>query len=59
LMQIRMEMKTESVKNLEQGIDNLMSALNRKASLLEVSSIVHDQIHPNLFLAFDLKLKGE
>jgi len=59
LMQIPIEMKTESVKNLEQGIDNLMSALNRKAPLLEVSSIVHGQIHPNLFLVYDLKLKGE
>ena len=59
LMQIPIEMKTESVKNLEQGIDNLMSALNRKPPLLEVSSIVHGQIHPNLFLAYDLKLKGE
>ena len=59
LMQIPIEMKTESVKNLEQGIDNLMSALNRKATLLEVFSIVHGQIHPNLFLAYDLKLKGE
>jgi hypothetical protein len=59
LMQIPVEMKTESVKNLEQGIDNLLLALNRKAPLLEVFSIVHGQIHPNLFLAYDLKLKGE
>ena len=59
LMQIPMEMKTESLKNLEQGIDSLTSALNKKAPLLEVFSIVHGQIHPNLFLAYDLKLKGE
>ena len=59
LMQIPIEMKTESVKSLEQGIGNLMSALNRKAPLLEVFSIVHGQIHPNIFLAYDLKLKGE
>ena len=58
-MQIPIEVKKESVKNLEQGIGNLMSALNRKAPLLEVFSIVHGQIHPNLFLAYDLKLKGE
>jgi hypothetical protein len=58
-MQIPIEMKTESVKNLEQGIDSLTSALNRKAPLLEVFSIVHGKIHPNLFLAYDLKLKGE
>lgn len=59
LMQIPIVMKTESVKNLEQGIDSLASALNKKAPLLEVFSIVHGQIHPNLFLAYDLKLKGE
>ena len=59
LMRIPMNMKVESVKELGQGIDNLISALNRHASLEEISSIVHGQIHPNLFLAFDLKLKGE
>ena len=60
LMQNPKEKKTESVKNLEQGIDNLMSTLNRKAPLLEVVfSIVHGQIHLNLFLVYDLKLKGE
>ena len=59
-MQNPKEKKTESVKNLEQGIDNLMSTLNRKAPLLEVVfSIVHGQIHLNLFLVYDLKLKGE
>ena len=59
LMQIPLEMKKDLVKNLEQGIGNLMLALNRKAPLLEVFNIVHAQIHPNLFLAYDLKLKGE
>jgi len=59
LMPIPMIMKTQSVKELGQGINNLILALNRHASLEEVSSIVHGQIHPNLFLAFNLKLKGE
>jgi hypothetical protein len=59
LMQILIELKTESVKNLGEGIDNLVSALNRKAPLQEVFSIVHGQIHSNLFLAYNLKLKGE
>jgi hypothetical protein len=59
LMQIPIEMRAESVKYLEQGIDNLASALTKKAPLLEVFSVVHGQIHPNLFLAYDLKLKGE
>lgn len=59
LMPIPIIMKTQSVKELGQGINNLILALNRHASLQEVSSIVHGQIHPNLFLAFNLKLKGE
>ena len=59
LMPIPMIMKTQSVKELGQGINNLIFALNRHAPLEEVSSIVHGQIHPNLFLAFNLKLKGE
>jgi len=59
LMQIPMEMKAQSVKDLEHGIDNLILALDRKATLEEVYSIVHGQIHPNLFLAYDLKLKAE
>jgi hypothetical protein len=59
LMHIPINIKVNSVKELGQGIDNLILALNRNASLHEVSSIVHGQIHPNLFLAFDLKLKGE
>jgi hypothetical protein len=58
-MHIPINMKVNSVKELGQGIDNLILALNRNASLHEVSGIVHGQIHPNLFLAFDLKLKGE
>ena len=59
LMPIPMIMKTQSVQELGQGINNLILALNRHAPLEEVSSIVHGQIHPNLFLAFNLKLKGE
>lgn len=59
LMPIPMIMKPQSVKELGQGINNLILALNRHAPLEEVSSIVHGQIHPNLFLAFNLKLKGE
>jgi len=58
LMQIPMEMKRNSIQDLGEGIDNLNSALNKNAPLEEVFSIVHGQIHPNLFLGFDLKLKG-
>jgi len=59
LMRIPIEMKSESVKSLGEGIDTLLLALNRKAPLEEIFSIVHGQVHPNLFLAFDLKLKGD
>ena len=59
LMPIPMEMKINAIRELGQGIDNLVLALNRNASVEEVYSIVHGQIHPNLFLAFSLKLKSD
>ena len=59
LMRIPIEMKSESVNSLGEGTDTLLLALNRKAPLEEIFSIVHGQIHPNLFLAFNLKLKGD
>lgn len=59
LMRIPMNMKRDSVDSLGQGIDNLVQAVNSKASLEQVFSIVHGQIHPNLFLAYDLKLKDD
>ncbi len=57
-MRIPIEMKTESVKQFSLGIDNLDSALTKKNWVQEALSIVHGQIHPSLFLAYDLKLKG-
>jgi hypothetical protein len=59
LMPIPTGMKINSIRELGQGINNLVSALNRNASVEEVYSIVHGQIHPNLFLAFSLKLKSD
>jgi hypothetical protein len=59
LMHLPTSIKLESVKNLGQGIDNLLSALNGNRTLPEVYSIVHGQIHPHLFIAYDLKLKSE
>ena len=47
------------LKDLGQGIDKLNLAVNGNSLLEEVSNIVHGQIHPNLFLAFNLKLKSE
>ena len=59
LMPIPTEMKINSIRELGQGIDNLVLALNRSAPIEEVYSIVHGQIHPNLFLAFSLKLNSD
>ena len=59
LMHLPMEVKMTSINDLGEGIDNLISAINRKTTLEEVMSIVHGQIHPNVFMAFDLKLKGD
>lgn len=59
LMPIPTEMKINAIRELGQGIDNLVLALNRTASIEEVYSIVHGQIHPNLFLAFSLKLNSD
>lgn len=59
LMRIPMNMKIDSVNSLGEGIDNLILALNTNAPLEQVFSIVHGQIHPNLHLAYNLKLKGE
>lgn len=58
-MPVPTNMKTNAISELGQGIDNLVIALNRNAPVQEVYSIVHGQIHPNLFLAFNLKLKSD
>lgn len=59
LMPIPTGMKMNAISELGRGIDNLITALNRNAPVQEVYSIVHGQIHPNLFLAFSLKLKSD
>lgn len=59
LMPIPVEMKKVAVEDLSKGIENLLTAVTENRSLEEVFSILHGQIHPNLFLAYDLKLKAE
>jgi hypothetical protein len=59
LMPIPTSMKINALKDLGEGIDKLNLAVNRNSSLEEVYNIVHGQIHSNLFLAFNLKLKAE
>ena len=59
LMPIPTGMKINAIRELGQGIENLALAVKRNAPVEEVYSIVHGQIHPNLFIAFGLKLKSE
>lgn len=59
LMPIPIDMKINAILELGQGIENFALAVKRNAPVEEVYSIVHAQIHPNLFLAFSLKLKSE
>jgi hypothetical protein len=59
LMPIPTDMKSNAIQELGQGIENLALAVKRNAPVEEVYSIVHGQIHPNLFIAFGLKLKSQ
>jgi hypothetical protein len=59
LMPIPADMKINAIRVLGQGIENLVLAVKRNAPVEKVYSIVHGQIHPNLFIAFGLKLKSE
>ncbi len=59
LMPIPADMKINAIRELGQGIENLVLAVKRNAPVEDVYSIVHGQIHPNLFIAFGLKLKSE
>ena len=59
LMPIPADMKINAIRELGQGIEKLVLAVKRNAPVEEVSSIVHGQIHPNLFIAFGLKMKSE
>lgn len=59
LMPVPANMKINAIRELGQGIENLALAVKRNAPVQEVYSIVHGQIHPNLFMAFGLKMKSE
>ena len=59
LMPIPVDMKIKAIRELGQGIENLALAVKRNAQVEEVYSIVHGQIHPNLFIAFGLKMKSD
>ena len=48
---------TAFVTGLENGLTQLNDSIAKKASPLNVMTIVHTQIHPNLLEAFNLQLR--
>jgi hypothetical protein len=48
---------TGFAENLEEGLTDLKSAIDDKKSPIEIMTIAHGQVHPNLQLAYNLKLK--
>lgn len=48
---------TAFVTNLENGLTHLNDSIEKKDSPLDIMMVVHTQIHPNLFEAFDLQLR--
>jgi hypothetical protein len=46
------------INNLENGLAQLNSSIEDKASPMDIMMIVHTQIHPNLLQAFNLKLRS-
>ena len=49
--------KTESVTKLEAGLEQLSNLIDNKSSPIEVMTIGHTQVHPNLQKAFNLQLQ--
>ena len=48
---------TSAMEQVLKGLDQLKMSIQNKESLLTVMGVVHGQIHPNLQVAFDLKLE--
>jgi hypothetical protein len=48
---------TGFAENLEESLTDLKSAIDDKKSPIEIMTIAHGQVHPNLQLAYSLKLK--
>ena len=49
--------RTDSVSKLEVGLHQLNDSIDNKSSPIEVMTIGHTQVHPNLQAAFNLKLQ--
>ena len=45
------------INNVENGLAQLNNSIENKASPMDIMTIVHTQIHPNLLEAFSLKLR--
>jgi hypothetical protein len=48
---------TGFVTNLENGLTQLNDSIAKKASPVDLMTIVHTQIHPNLLESFNLELR--
>jgi hypothetical protein len=48
-----------TLPKLEQSLTSLESLVNKKAEAQNIMMLVHGQLHPNLQLAFNLKLRGQ
>ena len=49
--------ETDSVNELEAGLKQLSNSIDNKSSPIEVMTIGHTQVHPNLQKAFNLQLQ--
>jgi hypothetical protein len=48
---------TAFITNLENGLTQLNNSIRSKASPMDIMTIVHTQVHPNLMQAFNLQLQ--
>jgi hypothetical protein len=48
--------KTSAIGSLENGLSQLKSAIDAKKPYTDVMSIIHTKVHPNLMIAFNLKI---
>jgi hypothetical protein len=64
--QIMTKSLSEGSENLDQSINNtstalkeLVTSIDRKSSPMDIMTIVHTKIHPNLMTAFGLQLEND
>jgi hypothetical protein len=50
---------TQAVADLEAGLEHLIQAIDNREPLIDVETIVHSEVHPNLQSAFNLQVIPE